>query len=292
MNKIMMKKIKTILLVLVLVFSVFGGNISTKVFAQSTTDKAVEGIQSLSDAKHGLIPCDPYSDVKSEQCSPKDAIKLMSTLANLFIYITVIALVVMVVISGVGYVYSGNSAQYLAKWKKRIKNSVIALLIIVVAMGLVLGILAAIGMRAEVLQFLQGLLANTSNTSFGIFNHAAAQDISDIVDSTVTDDGVGYTNFFPNQTIPSLILLSVKFLVNYVAAPALVAATIWAGFLFVRAQGSSEKIQKAKKFATRVVIGIIVAAAASLAIGVLLNTLNDVADQTKVDSSSVTTTTE
>jgi hypothetical protein len=203
---------------------------------------------------------------------------MLSKLAQIYIYIVVISLVVFLIISGVAYVFKGNNPGYLIKWKKRIQNALTGMLIVVVGMGLVLGILAALGMQTEVLSFLKGVLANNN---FSLFPHAlAADDISDISDKLSTESGtdtVGYINFFPNQSVPSLLLLAIKFTINYIAAPALVGAAIWSGFLFVKAQGSPEALKKAKAFALRVVIGIAIAAAASGAVTVLINTLNDIA---------------
>lgn len=294
MKKLFIKKLKILLVVFLFIFTFnFSSSFVKSVNAQSAEEKALQGLSNLSSGSHGLMPCDPFSDNKGydanssdHQCSPKDAIKILKTLMQISLYLVIISLVLMLIISGVAYVYNGNNSQFLTRWKKRIKNSVYALLIIIIGMGLVLGIMSALGMQKEVLDFLKELLANKD---FSLFNHAIAADdpissIADSVSGEATDKGVGYVNFFPNQTIPSLILLSIKFLINYGAAPALVGATIWAGFLFVKAQGNAEALKKAKAFALRVVIGIAIAAAASGAVAVMLNTLDDIARQVKIES--------
>lgn len=56
------------------------------------------------------------------------------------------------------------------------------------------------------------------------------------------------------------------------------------------AQGNTEKLMKAKKFALRLVIGIVVAAAASGGISMLLNTLNEVAVKTGSNINTTQTT--
>ncbi len=290
MKKGFMKKAKILLIALLFIFAFnFSSPLVKKAEAQSAEEKALQGLSNLSSGSHGLMPCDPYSSDLNERCTPKDAIKLLKVLVQLAIYLVIISLVLMLIISGIGYVYNGNNSQFLIKWKKRIKNSIYALLIIVVGMGLVLGIMAALGMQTEVLNLLKDLLANTSNSILP-FNHAMAADpinnISENLARETEKEGVGYANFFPNQTVPSLILLAIRFLINYIAAPALVGATIWSGFLFVKAQGNAEALKKAKAFAVRVVIGIAIAAAASAAVAVMLNTLNDIAGEVKVESSS------
>lgn len=285
MKNKLLKKIFISTLVFILFLNVFNNIFIQKVFATGdATEQSLQGLQGLSDQKYGLMTCDPYSENKisdgssslDHQCAPVDFFKLFGNIIKVLIFVIVISLVLMIIISGVGYVYTGNSPAYLAKWKKHIKNSVYALLILVFAVGLIFGILAAVGMKSDVLQFIQKMFANNNF----IFQKAYADDISSLANSSLTDKGVNYINFFPNQSIPSLILLAIKFLINYIAAPALVGATIWCGFLFVKAEGNSADLGKAKKFALRVLIGILCAAAASTVVNVLLNTLNDVSDET------------
>lgn len=131
-------------------------------------------------------------------------------------------------------------------------------------------------MDSKILDFVKGLFANHN---FNLFPHTYAQSIESITEKSANG---GYTNFFPGLKIVNFFLILVKVLVSYIAAPALIGGAIWAGVRFVAAQGNVEKLAKAKKFALRVVIGIIVAAAAYSAVTVLFNSLNDVAKQTGV----------
>lgn len=283
MKKKYFKKAKILVIVFLIIFSFNLSFSNLKIANAQAEEKAAEAISNLSSPTHGLMPCDPYSEIKEEQCHPADAIKLLKVLIQIAMYLIIISLVLMLIISGVGYVYSGNP-QFLSQWKKRIKNSIYALLILMLGIGVVLGLLAALGMKNEVVNLLKNLLANID--IFSIKHSFAADPISDISDKTSSSlnrDGIGYINFFPNQTVPSLILLSIKFFINYIAAPALVGATIWAGFLFVKAEGNADALKKAKSFALRVVVGIIIAAAASTSVSVLLNTINNVTEQTKIE---------
>ena len=45
------------------------------------------------------------------------AVKLISSLGQVFVYLVIIALVLMLVISGIGYVYYGENPEYIKKWK-------------------------------------------------------------------------------------------------------------------------------------------------------------------------------
>ncbi|MEA4910510.1 hypothetical protein SDC9_33261 [bioreactor metagenome] len=281
-KKSLFKKIIATIFLLIISFV----NFNTVSFAQNSQDvagQAVQSIEGLSDPKRGLMPCDPYSENKDEQCTPKDAVTLVKKLGQVALYIIIIALFVMLVIGGLGYIYYGKSPQYLNKWKKYIKNSVVAILLIVGVIGLVLGILAAVGFDQQVLGFLKQILAQTD---FSFFNHAYAQEIP----APAPGPEGEYTNFFPRETVGSLILKIIKVIINYIVAPALVLSTIWAGFLFVKAEGNPQKLTEAKKFAVRVVVGIVVAAAAATIVNVILNSLNEVTN--KVNSEIGTTQSE
>lgn len=267
---------------LFIILFLFSISISKNISLASTPfgGQEVRSIENLSDNKNGLIPCDPFSGNEEDKCYPKDAVTLIKKIIQVCIYIAVIALFIMLIIGGLGYVYNGKSAQYLIKWKKYIKNSVIAILIIMIVFGLTIGILSALQMDSSVLDFLKQILAKLDSP---IIQKAAAQAVPT---STVGTNGE-YVNFFPRQTIGSLILLVIKFLVNYIAAPALVLGAIWSGFLFVKAEGNPQKLVEAKKFAIRVVIGIVVAVSAGILVNTILKTLNEVSAST-----STTTTTQ
>lgn len=215
------KKISLIIILSLICISSFN---LTKVSAEVQIDQAFEGLNNLSSKDHGLIPCDPYSTNVAEQCHPKDAITLLVTLGKIFIYVVIIGLMLVLIIGGVGYVYYGKSPSYLTKWKGYMKNSAYALLIIVFGITFIVAILGAVGMDTKILDFIKSLLADKSTTSyFELIPHTFAQNISDIVPAS---NGAEYVNFFPGQSIITLFLNAVKFLINYVAAPALVLATI------------------------------------------------------------------
>ncbi|MEN9338536.1 MAG: hypothetical protein RI945_261 [Candidatus Parcubacteria bacterium] len=232
--------------------------------------QAVQSLDNLSNGGRGIIPCD--TGANPEKCSPKYLVNLVKTLGQVFIYLIVIALVLTLIISGVGYVYYGKNPGYLLKIKKYISNAFYALLAIMLVFGVVLGLLAAVGFNDQVLNFLKDILAfNPSDIHF--FQTAIAQNVP-VLD---TGSSTNYINFFPKQTIGSLLLLTIRFLVNYIAAPALVIGVIYTGFLFVKAQGNPKELDEAKKFAKRVLIGIAIAASATLVVNIALNTVNDVA---------------
>ncbi len=280
MKKNILFKILPVIFIFIFSFSLFGKEVAAQSNSQTFGGQAVQSIEGLSDSKKGLMTCDPYSDKKEEQCSPKDLVTLIKKLGRVSLYIIIIVLFVMLVIGGLGYVYYGKSPEYLNKWKKYLKNAVIAILLIVGVIALVLGILAATGFDSQLLNFLRQILAQND---FSFFQQAYAQEIPT---PTTGADGE-YTNFFPRETIGSLILKIIQVLINYVVAPALVLFTVWAGFLFVKARGNPQKLVEAKKFAMRVVIGIVVAAAASGVITVALNTLNQAAE--RISSGTQTT---
>lgn len=265
--------IKAVLFIFLAVI-IFNFSKSTMVSAQVDGDivggQAVQSLDNLSNGGKGIIPCD--TGANPEKCTPKHLVDLIKTLGQVFIYLIVIALVLTLIISGVGYVYYGKNPGYLVKVKKYITNAFYALLIIMLVFGVVLGLLSAVGFNEEVLGFLKQILA-FDPSSIHFFNSALAQNIPDID----TGSSTNYVNFFPKQTIGSLLLLTIRFLVNYIAAPALVLAVIYTGFLFVKAQGNPKEIGEAKKFAERVIIGIVIAASASLMVNIALNTVNDVA---------------
>ncbi len=271
-----LKKISsTFILILIFVSFIYNLNIG-KVYAvnQEKLDQSFQSINSLSDSRTGLLTCDPNAaQDSSSSCTPKSAILLGVKLAQVLIYIIIIALILFLIIGGIGYVYNGKNPGYLNKWKKHIKNAVYALLIIVFGMVLVFGLLSAFRFKSDVLNFIKNLFANLN---FQIIQHSYAQSLSSLAEKSTNGE---YTNFFPGQTITSIILTSIKFFINYIAAPALIFATIWSGVRFVAAQGNTDKLVKAKKFAFRVVIGIIVAAAAYSASSIFLNTINGVAKE-------------
>lgn len=269
-KNIIFKKIYAIIFIFIISFP-FVIRVS---FAQSSevfAGQAVQSIEGLSDPKQGLMTCDPYSEDKGEQCTPKDAVDLIKKLGSVALYIIMIALFVMLIIGGLGYVYYGKSPEYLKKWKRYIQNALVAILIIIGVFGLMLGILTALGMDEQILGFLKQILAQSDLT---FFSHAYAQEIP----APAPGPDGEYTNFFPRETIGSLILKIIEVLIKYIVAPALVLATIWSGFLFVKAEGNPQKLTEAKKFATRVVIGILITAAAAFVVTVILNSLNEVAD--------------
>lgn len=274
-NKFFKKSVflKIVLFVfLITVFFSFSKNFNTsaQVDGDIVGGQAVQSLDNLSNEGKGIIPCD--TGANPEKCTPKHLVNLIKTLGQVFIYLIVIALVLTLIISGVGYVYYGKNPGYLIKVKKYISNAFYALLAIMLVFGVVLGLLSAVGFNEEVLGFLKQILA-FDPSSIHFFQSALAQNIPNID----TGSSTNYINFFPKQTIGSLLLLTIRFLVNYIAAPALVLAVIYAGFLFVKAQGNPKEIGEAKKFAERVLIGIVIAASASLVVNIALNTVNDVA---------------
>jgi len=279
-TKSLLKKISLIALILVFLFNI---NFSV-VRAQDDNnagEQAIQSLQNLSNNQTGLIGCDPYSSNSQEACSPKKAFSMVGKLVQVAIYLVVISVVLMIVIGGIGVAYSSNKAATLNKWKKMLRRAVVALLILIGGVTLVLGFLAALGLKTEVLEVLKGLFASNN---FNFFSHAIAQDsISQAADQVASSSGNTYVNFFSGQTVGSLILTIFKVLIRYIAAPALVIAVILSGFNFVKAQGNPEKLQKAKKFALYVVLGIVVTALAQVVISVMLNTIQDI--KTKTDAS-------
>lgn len=293
MEKINFKNLfnKNLLTIFIFVFVIFGILFSgPKIFAQDSgvaTNEAVKSIENLGNNGKGLIPdCGRTAEgvITNKVCSPKDAVKLIASLGQVFVYLVIIALVLMLVISGIGYVYYGENPEYIKKWKKYIKNSLYALLIIMGVFTVLFGLLSTLGFNSELLNFFKNIFAFNDLHSFNLFPHAMAQEVP-----AVSSGGSGYVNFFPQQTIGSLILLTIKFLINYIAGPILVISVIITGFMFVKAQGNATELDKAKKFAMRVVIAIVIAAAAQMIVMITLNTVKDISSQA---SGSATTTTK
>lgn len=273
----------SLFLLFLFVFSLLATNQS---FAQDPNDtfggQAVQSIEGLSDERTGLMPCNPFSSSVAEQCHPKDVIYLLKTLFRVSLYLVIIGLFLMLITAGLGYVFNKKSPDYLNKMRKYIGNTIVALIIIIVALGLVLGILAATGFQTEILKFLKEIFANNNNNNFSFFQQASAQTLPKLS----TDTSGAYISFFPNETIGTLILKIIKVATTYVIGPALVLATIYAGFLFVKAQGKPNELNDAKKFAYRLAIFILITAAAATVVTVLLNTLNDVNEKVKNSTST------
>ena len=263
---------KTIISLAIFSFLMNGFIFSTpKVFAQSgssATDQAVQGLNNLNNNGQGLIPaCGRTGSAATDNaCSPKQAAQLLKNLFQVVMYLIIIALVLTVVFSAIGYVFYGKSPEFLNKRKKYIKNSLEAILYIGVLFIVLFGLLSALGFNAQLLDFLKQLFAFND---FSLIPHALAQQNVPVIPTT----GNNYINFFPGQTIISIILLTVKFLVNYIAGPILVIAVIGSGFMFVRAQGNPTKLGEAKAFAMRVLIAIVIVAAAQMFIAIVLNTI-------------------
>lgn len=276
MQKNIFKKIILTSLIFLVIFNTVSLKI-TQAQAENSVDQTFTGLSNLSSSKQGIIPCNAFVENRLEGCNPADAAHLLMTLVKIAMYVIVLGLFVFLIIGALGYVYYGQSPSYLNKWKKYLKNSVYALLILIFGVGLLFGLLAALGFQKNILDFIKQLLA-TQN--WQLFTHSYAQDISSLVDSSSTGTTTQYVNFFPGQSFWGTILNGVKFLISYLVAPILVLFTIWAGVLFVAAQGNIEKLVKAKKFALRVAIGIAVTAAAYPLISTVLNTLNDVVSKT------------
>lgn len=242
---------------------------SQDIGGQAVQSQAVQSIEGLSDAKHGLMPCDPFSDNESEQCHPRDAIDLLKTLFKVALYICVIGLWAMALYYGIKYVYYGKNPQELAKLKKGLQYSATAIGILIVGYALLMGILTATNFDKGLLNFFKQIFAGQD---FNFIHHAYAQDIP----QPTTGANGEYTNFFAGETVGSLLLKIMQVFISYIAAPALVIATMYTGFLFVKAQGNPEGLKEAKDMAKRVVIGIIIAASISAVTTIILNTLNDV----------------
>ena len=292
MKKINLKNILKIKITYVFIFSfiIFGILFTTKTLAASSvvaTDQAVQSIESLGNNGKGLIPdCGRTAAGVSTNkvCSPKAAVKLIVDLGQVVVYIIIIALVLMLVISGIGYIYYGQNPEYLRKWKRFMTNSLYALLIIMGVFIVLFGLLSTLGFNSDLLNFLKSIFAFNDFHTFNLLPHAMAQEVP-----AVSSGGSGYVNFFPQQTIGSLILLTIKFLVNYIAGPILVISVIITGFMFVKAQGNASELDKAKKFAMRVAIAIVIAAVAQTIVMITLNTVKDISSQA---SGNTTTTTK
>jgi len=267
-NNKYMKKIKILLVFIMIISTAFILN-QNKVYAEGQLgEEAVMQIKNVSNEKTGLLPCNPFADKKSEdRCMPQSLLKLGVKLAKIFSYLTILLLVVLLITGAVGYVYTTDSKEYFAKWKKRIQSSALALLYILIGFTIVFALLQALGFKSSILNFIK---QEFTFNNFSIFPKAYAENLEALSDNTNV-----YTNFFPNQSAMSLFLLAIKFVVSYLAAPALVIATVWSGMLFVKAQGKPEELLKAKKYLMRVFIVIVVVSAAYLITTVALNTVNE-----------------
>ena len=279
MKKINLKNLfkKNLVTFLILLFALGFLSYSQNTFAVVSgvaTDEAVKSIENIGNNGKGLIPdCGRTLPgvITDKQCSPKDAVKLIVDIARVVVYLLIISLVLRLLVFAIGYIYRGENPEYLKKWKKGLNSIILSLLILMLMFPLLLGFLSTLGLNSDLLDFSRQIFAFND---FSFFTHAVAQEIP-----AISSGNSGYVNFFPQQTIGSLILLTIKFLINYIAGPILVVSVIFTGFMFVRAQGNSTELDKAKKFAMRVVLAIAITAAAQMLVMILLNTIKDVSSQ-------------
>ena len=270
-NKKLFKNIGTIVLFLIISFyfsSLHSFAITTDNKGSGGGGATVENVDmgSIPTDGKGLVPeCAHLGENGSvgKECTLQDLFGMIKPIRDILIYAVVIVIVGFLVYSGIFLVLYGDIPENRQKLKKQIKNGVIAIIILVAAPSLIFAALVSFGFNQDILKVLKQIFAFND---FSFIPHALAQ-------STTTNQ---YISLFPQQGIISLIQRTIKFFIYYIAAPILSFGVIWAGFRFVKAEGNPEELASAKKFATWVVIAIVVAIAAPLLVNILLSTIKEI----------------
>lgn len=263
-----------------------------------TSDTAVQAIGTLNPNGQGIIDCNRISDPNSKACSPADFFKMLTKLGKLFLYILIICIGLGGIIIGAMYPFYGDNPAMLAKMKGAVIKFFEALVVIVLATGLVFALMKQLGADSTLLNIIQKLISSNSliETSYaqnagagrGVVNPpvvdpnaptppvnsggVSATGLKEASDSAMKNGH--YTNFFGSSDPIVLIHNLISFLVTYIFIPMLVLAVIWTGFLFVKAQGNEKEIENAKKWALRSVLGIVIAASATFLSDMFFNSLS------------------
>lgn len=256
--KNLFKKILTIFFLLIILSPISFS------FAQTTTS-AVSDISKINADGEGLVPACARQD--GDVCTLKDLFGMIRPIRDILIYAVIIIIVGYTIYAGIGLVFYGDIPEYRQKLKKIFKNGVISIFILVLAASLVFAALVSLGFNEDILKVLKQIF--TFN-DFSIINHTFAQT------STATSTSSQYIDLFPKQNFITILQKTIKFLINFIVAPILTLGVIWAGFRFVKAEGNPEKLASAKKFATWVLIAIVVSVVAPLLVNMVLSTINEI----------------
>jgi len=240
----------------------------------SNSNTGVPDISTINADGKGLVPdCAHLSSDKP--CTLQDLFGMIKPLRDILVYAVVIIIVGYTIYAGIGLVFYGNIPEYRIKLKKIFKNGIIAIVILVVAASLIFAALVSFGFNQDILNVLKQIF--TFN-DFNLVNHALAQ-----------TTGNKYIDLFPQQNFISVIQRTIKFFINYIAAPILSFGVIWAGFRFVKAEGNPEELASAKKFATWMIIAIAIAIATPLLLNILLSTIQDIISPSATKTSQMIT---
>jgi len=247
----------------------------------SVINKAESEIEALSNKGSGLIDCN--TSLNTRPCTVKDTFTLLGKLGKFILYIIIISLSIGGICIGAMYPFYGDNPEWLKKNRERLKNLAIAMLLTVSATGFVFAILATLGANKNILDLIKWLIAAKppSISYFLIERSYAAQDgnLLKVIHENLNSSDGQYLNVFDTASPVILINKVVSFLVKFIAIPMLILALIWTGFLFVKAQGNSTEIDKAKKWAFRSVIGILIAAAAPFISNIFFESLKFIFDK-------------
>lgn len=261
----LLKKVSIIFLLLI-TFS----TISFSLAAVSDTNTGASDISTINADGKGLVPdCAHLAADGSagEECTLQDLFGMIKPIRDILIYAVVIIIVGYTMYAGIGLVFYGDIPEYRQKLKKIFKNGVIAIIILVVAASLIFAALVSFGFNQDVLNILKQIF--TFN-DFGFIPHALAQTTTPVATNNQ------YIDLFPKQNFITILQNTIKFFIYYIVAPILSFGVIWAGFRFVKAQGNPEELASAKKFATWMVIAIVIAASVQLVVNILLSTIQGI----------------
>lgn len=203
------------------------------------------------------------------QCTLQDLFGMIKPIRDILIYAVVIIIVGYTMYAGIGLVFYGDIPEYRQKLKKIFKNGVIAIVILVVSASLIFAALISFGFNQDILAILKQIFAFND---FNFIPHALAQTGA----STTASTSNQYIDLFPKQNFITVLQRTIKFFINYIAAPILSFGVIWAGFRFVKAEGNPEELASAKKFAMWMVIAIGVAIVAPLVLNIILSTIQSI----------------
>lgn len=259
--KNLFKKISAIFFLLIMLSSVSFS------FAQdkANSNNNAPDISKINADGKGLVPACARQD--GPPCTFQDLFGMIRPIRDLLIYAVIIVIVGYTIYAAIGLVFYGDVPEYRQKLKKILKNGVIAIAILVTAVSLIFAALVSFGFNQDILKVLKQIFAFND---FSFVQHALAQA------STTASTSNQYIDLFPKQNFITILQKTVKFIINYIVAPILVMGVIWAGFRFVKAEGNPEELASTKKFATWLLIAIVVAIAAPLLLNMVLATIQSI----------------
>lgn len=160
--------------------------------------------------------------------------------------VAILVVVVMIIITGIKFMTGRNKAAELDDAKRRLSYIIIGILLLSVtaSISVYVFVLTSIGVKSEFLKIFQIF----GNTSFNLIEHtyAAADASSKLPNPT------GVTSVY------DFMLMIIRLVVRWFVYPIIVFSWFISGFLFVRAQGSPERLNYAKTWLLWTLVGTLV----------------------------------